>query len=907
MSATSDNENWQSEFLGASGLTFDRSVPLTLRPWMQNHKFVLVKSIPQLKGVIDQAIEAGEVALDLETMGFDNRVYFNEKGQPFSYKRIVGYCLCFDGVTGYYVPVHHEPKDSGNLDYHGAGAEISRLCRAAQPIKNASSHAWGKVDAPGRVKVLFWNAKFDQEWLYPVTGIRFWHPSSFEDGLLLAFAGDSDAENGLKSRAMELTTVAPLLEANQLQTQWIDDVTCIVRPKASVATSPSKGPVPYEMIEITELFKSGKRRDVDFRKLHPEEGLIYGCSDAIATFKLTKKGSHLWKIWEKRKSPIHTMSTYDLEKTTVLALREMERNRFKIDLSMVAKLTKDALKERDEILESINKVAKEMGRENFDVRSSDQVGKFLFDEDGLNLSPKPEKNEKSGQWQTSEEALNAVSDENPHPILKEILKFRQIDKVIGTYLSNLNVAVGTCPDGTLRSNFNQTGAATGRFTAPSGSPDDGAGVPTHGIPSSSDDRKPKVATSLRYCFVCEDDEAVVKIDYAGQELRAATNVSGEPVWIHEFDKGSGDLHTITAQAFFNKQEVTPTERKQGKICNFGLIYGGGPAVIQRATECSREEAVRRKKAFDAKVPTFARWVKSQHAKVKKDLGIRNAFGRWCSIPDAAVQEGDPVPGSKKGDVFTAERAQAVRAASERKSSNYPIQSCGADLMKLSMITLLRRFYQNGWLDTVKMRLTVHDEIVFTVKKRLLMEAIPAIQKIMEGVSAFAKNEDSSPWLIPMKVEVLVDKTWAAKHEWELMVRGKPYSPGDKVSNGMYVVDTPEGKRAYARIPEFLEGYVKPNHGQPIPEDQGATAQVAPAPPEESPSDQPPIPVVEFEVSSLTRSTAQKIAGLTVLAADPNGKRLRLTFQGTGKVLVSEEDRILVDPLAFRSLMLREGV
>lgn len=758
--------NEHLEFMEALGLKPDKDAEHELYPWMQAHRFVVIKSLSTLREVIDKAIASGMVALDLETEGFDNRVYYDNDGLATSYKKIVGYCLCYDGVTGYYVPVGHK-DESVNLDYLQAGKEISRLCHAAQVEPKKSEWLLDTEVMPPPVKILFWNAKFDQEWLYHVTQIRYWHPKSFEDGNLLAFCVNTDWHTGLKDRSEEMLTVkVPDYKPHELQQYHDGGVTTVGPKKAFKDEKRSKVVVPYRMVKITSLFQKGRK--VAFHTLHPDEAVIYAASDAITTYRHFQTGV-LMTAWDKLRStnPAH-MDTYTEEKIVTQALREMERNRFKIDIRRVDALLLEAEKEKEELNASIQAKAKEIGISHLDINSPQQVGNFLFSEDGLNLEPKPEQGPNG--WKTGTEVLTKLAEDNPNPVLREILKYRQVDKVIGTYLKNLKQAVETCPERSLRSNFNQTGTATGRFTAPSGDPEDGCGVPTHGIPSSSDDRKPKVATALRYCFICEPDEYVVKIDYAGQELRAVTNITHEPVWVKEFLHGKGDLHTITAQAFFGKEEVTPTERKAGKISNFGLIYGGGPNVIERATGCSREEALRRKKAFDAKVPVFAEWVKGQHKKVKKDLGIRNAFGRWIAIPDAGSTD------------------NSIQAACERKATNFPIQSAGADIMKLSMIYLQKMFEIRGWRELIKMRLTVHDEIVFTVKRDKVNLILPEVKRVMESVATKHARNGIERWQIPMEVEVLIDTSWAAKNDWFAIYHGEPYKESHPLKPHEYVFD-----------------------------------------------------------------------------------------------------------------------
>lgn len=921
-----------SDFLESMGMDIDREFRTvkydTLYPWMTAHRFVVVRSVQQIREIVDAAIASGSVALDLETEGFDNRVYIKD-GKPYNYKKIVGYCICYDGITGYYIPVAHKAQNAGNLPYEEAGVEIRRLCEASQPTQE------GNTVKHGPVKVYFWNAKFDTEWLYHITGLDFWHSASFEDGNLLAFCVNTSWELGLKAQAFNLLSVpVPDYQPGDLKKIFGEDLVFTVVPKKETGNKPPTVNAPYKMIEMSDLFPRGK--PVDFAALHPEEAVIYACSDAICTYKILHE-RHLHKMWDKVKLNKEDrnkvgVDTYTLEKQVSQVLRNMERNRFKIDKNRIGEILKQAEEESADLERKILESARKVGFPSLDINSTQQVGSFLFDPEYLDIHPKPEKTEKSGVWKTGTDELETVynESENPNEVLKDILKYRQISKITGTYLENLKAAVDTCPEGTLRSNFNQTGATTGRFTAPAGDPSDGCGVPIHGIPSSEDDRKPEVARALRKCFVCEPDEVVVKIDFAGQELRAVTNISGEPLWEKEFLYGTGDLHTLTAQAFFNKETVSPTERKQAKIANFALVYGGGPASIQAATGCSKEVAVERKKAFDNKVPVFATWIKKQHTRVKKDLGVRNSFGRWLAIPDANITANDvtlkdkEIEGKTLAEVSAMKEAIArkIRSACERYSVNYPIQSAGADIMKIAMVSLMAEFRKRNWESLVKMRLTVHDEIVFTVKKSILSEAIPVIRSLMEGASRCAWDWDRSRrWRIPMLVEILVDVSWAAKYEWDSMVHGSPIKPGKEPKDtqivipkkiykknpaGAYLTDASgnfiqeEVPYVYRIIPPFLEGFVHREDTEPPPPPDAKKERLYDPITLPETSD---YPVLEITIHSLTPKSA-KIFRSVVEKHPPDSKADTVCLSvshvyGNKKVfLIPPSEGILVNKPSF---------
>jgi DNA polymerase I-like protein with 3'-5' exonuclease and polymerase domains len=880
----------------------ERTVPNITKPWMKHHTFVQVKTIEEVRAIVDAALEHGKCSLDIEAEGLDNRMTFDALGNPRTVHQIVGYCISIDGHTGYYIPVRHYPDDGGpDLNVkplNEVDAEIRRLCRASQPVPTEEGLAKDPLSfrkenfakAP-QVIIYFWNAKFDQEILFPITGLDWWHPDSFEDGMLAAFCHYSaDKAFSLKLKAA----------------QWLRD------PDGN----------SYVMIELKELFVHGSKK-IQFNKLAPDEpGVVkYGCSDAICTYLLCERPRETEK---DRPDYVHLAKTkyeftYRLEKQVSQVVRVMERYRCMVNRAKAKELLDMQQTELTAILEKIQSFAAEKGWRGLDPSSTAQLSEFLFGngEGCLNISPKPIKNEASGQYKTDAETLETMVEDNPHapPILKWIVEYRQVEKLVGTYLEQLH----NNPDenNELRFNFKQTGAGTGRFSAPAGQPDQGfSGVPIHGIPNESDMRK---------LFEARPGFTMVKCDYAGQELRIATNVSGEPVWLKEFLEGEGDLHTITARAFFNKKDVSKDERKMAKIANFALLYGGGPQAIIRATGCDKLEASRRKQAFDKAVPTFAKWIKAQQQRVKKEEGVWTPFRRWLAIPDANNPD------------------RAVQAACERYAVNYPIQGSGADIMKISMVLLHKEFHKRGWLrqgpgyegdNSVRMLLTVHDEIVFEVRNDRVTEVVPIIVSIMESPAHMTNPK----WQVPLITEPLVGPNWGTGYKCERVKPGYKPKEGEYIVNGFVYgtirtvdlgKDKPgdgevehavfaEKKKVDIRIlnAPWLAGVQKTDDvaGPAAPASTAvststapAEAKAAPPSPPKTPTPPPPVTVklakpagrvVVMKINRLTDQTVRQVRQACVDALDKeNGKILKLTDE-VGVVLVDPEMGIRVDPTAL---------
>ena len=849
---------------------------------MKHHTFTLVKTLAEVNQIVDAAIEAKHCSLDLECEGLDNRIFYDEAGKPYTKHAVVGYCISVgDAKTGYYIPVRHTTLE-GDLNVKPLAdveAAITRLCQASQPLlKPDSKDPLGGRDivTPPRVVIDFWHASFDQEFLYPITGIDFWHPDSFEDGNLACFTlFSADRNLGLKAKSAEK----------------------LKDPEGH----------SYEMIELKELFPV-RGRAIEFHTLSPDEpGVIkYACSDAICTRMLGAHKDIIPVVKEKYGF------TYRLEKQVAQVKRVMERNRVRLDRTRINELKDAHAKRRDEIKEKIVTLASSKGFSDFEPGSPKQLGDFLFTERGLDISPKPEKTA-NGQfktdWTTLEELTKELG-ENAPPVFKQIIEYREEDKLLGTYLENMSANLDVNDE--MRFQFKQTGAATGRFSAPSGDPEHGySGLPIHGIPATSD---------LRTCFIARPGYTMLKCDYAGQELRIVTNLSNEPVWVKEFLEGDGDLHTITAMAFFNrsnKADVTKDERKGGKIANFALVYGGGPAAIMRATGCDKVEGARRKQAFDKAVPTFAKWVKGQHGKVKKDLGVWTALCRWIAIPDANHVE------------------EKIKAACERHATNYPIQGTGADIMKIAMVLCHKAFHTKGWLrvggdDSIRMLLTVHDEIVFEVRHDRVIEAIPLIVNEMEAPTKMARPPYSPIWQVPLITEPLVGPTWGTGYPCERYKDGHKMKEGEVVANGFVygvirVVDmnkdgTPkdnpvagevihksdaEKKKVSIRFadPQWLVGADKVVVSEPTPPPKGNGGNGSPPlPPGGGAPPAPSAPPTVHEVAAKKTNGIIKTATihLTIL----NKKSVRQVRGALGEFLDGEHGEIIqvIDPMTNKIIV-----
>jgi hypothetical protein len=316
------------------------------------------------------------------------------------------------------------------------------------------------------------------------------------------------------------------------------------------------------------------------------------------------------------------------------------------------------------------------------------------------------------------------------------------------------------------------------------------------------------------------------------------------------------------------------------------------------------EARRRKQAFDKSVPVFAAWVKRQHEIVKKDLGVWTSFGRWLAVPDANHKD------------------QAIQAACERHSVNYPIQGGSADILKIVLVLLHKEFHKRGWLknggdDSVRMLLTVHDEIVFEIRHDRVTEAIPVIIRIMESPAQRAKP----PWKVPMIVEPLIGVNWGSGYPCERVKEGHTPSKDEVVVNGFAYsvvrkakkdtdkagdgeVSEGEGKKRKIRI--LNPPWLKDVANQPPPASDQVPKVVEPKAAPPTPPSEPkgaPTPVakksgiVTVKIRTLNHNTVRGVLGACARCADPDGRVLRLT-DIAGKVLIEPTMGIRIDPELF---------
>lgn len=399
-------------------------------------------------------------------------------------------------------------------------------------------------------------------------------------------------------------------------------------------------------------------------------------------------------------------------------LKRMKEVGIGVDREALQKLLSRYNSELGKITAEIYKLA---GQE-FNLNSPKQLGEILYEKLGLGTKIKKTK---GGKLSTRAEMLETIIDE--HEIVPLILKYREKEKMVNTYLEPL--LVHSQFDNRIHSTFIQTGAATGRFASKN------PGM--QNIPVRGDE-----GVELRSCFVAGQGKRLLSADYSQIELRIAAMLSGDEYLVKIFNEGGTDVHTAVASRMFQvePQKVTKDMRRAAKAMNFGILYGMGVNSIKEDLGVERKEA---QAFYDSYTRTMAGLMKYLHDTVKKakDIGYTETlYGRRRNIKELF----SPIP--------------YIRAQGERIAFNAPIQGSNADIIKLAMIDIDSEIEKRGWRGKVEMLLQIHDELLFEVDNSLADEASHMIEQVMESV--LSKHPAKIVYTpVPIVAEPEVGKNW----------------------------------------------------------------------------------------------------------------------------------------------------
>lgn len=422
----------------------------------------------------------------------------------------------------------------------------------------------------------------------------------------------------------------------------------------------------YQTIHIDQLIGPRGKGQRSMRDLQPQEVYEYAAEDADVTLRLKNV------LEQKLKEVDGERLFYDIEMPLVPVLAEMELTGVCLDTAALAETGKNFNRR---LAEYEQKIYAEAG-ETFNISSPKQVGDILFGK--MKIVDKPKKT-KTGQYVTSEEVLTQLRSRAP--IVDDILNYRGLKKLLGTYVEALPRLINP-RTGHIHTCFNQAITATGRLS--SSDPN------LQNIPIRDDDGK-----EIRKSFVPEPGCLFFSADYSQIELRIMAHLSQDEHMLDAFCSGI-DIHAATAAKIWHVpvEEVTPEQRKKAKQANFGIIYGISTYGLAQRMNISNSEARQLIDDYFATFPRVKAYMDEAIATCREKGYAETIYHRRRYLPDIAS------------------RNATVRGFAERNAINAPIQGSEADIIKVAMIHIFKRFATEGLRS--RMILQVHDELNFSV-------------------------------------------------------------------------------------------------------------------------------------------------------------------------------------------------
>lgn len=405
-----------------------------------------------------------------------------------------------------------------------------------------------------------------------------------------------------------------------------------------------------------------------------------------------------------------------IEKPLMKVIDEMQKNGISLDVEYLKVLS---VKLHTELTQLEKNIYSQAGVE-FNINSPKQLGDVLFDT--LGLKPKNAKKTAGGQRSTKESELEKLSDE--HPIIKELLRYRELQKLVSTYIDNLPTMIGE--DGKIHTTFLQTGTTTGRMA--SRDPN------IQNIPARSEEGR-----AIRKAFVASSGYELVAIDYSQIELRIAAILSQDQSMIDIFKRGE-DVHKGVASRVFGvpEDEVTDNMRRQAKVINFGILYGMGVNALKQnlGEETSRQDAQAFLNAYFNTFTRLAEYLEDTKTNARQTGYTETMFGRRRHFPGISSS----VP--------------FIRAQAERMAINAPIQGTQADIIRIAMVDIYNYIKKQAFGEDVKMLLQIHDELIFEIKTEKVASVVPTLLHIMTDVLRAKET-----FGVPILAEVKAGRSW----------------------------------------------------------------------------------------------------------------------------------------------------
>ena len=462
----------------------------------------------------------------------------------------------------------------------------------------------------------------------------------------------------------------------------------------------------YQTIHIEELLGPKGKKQKNMRDLSPTDIYEYAAEDADITLRLKN-------VLEPRLKELGVEELFwNIEMPLVRVLADMELNGVCLDteaLQDTSKIFTERMKQYEQ------EIYKEAGEE-FNISSPKQVGDILFGK--LQIMDKPKKT-KTGQYVTSEEVLQSL--ESKSPIVRNILNYRGMKKLLSTYIDALPKLINP-RTGHIHTSFNQALTATGRLS--SSDPN------LQNIPVRTDDGK-----EIRKCFIPEDGCLFFSADYSQIELRIMAHLSEDENMMEAFREGH-DIHRATAAKIWHVDidKVTDAQRKKAKQANFGIIYGITTYGLAQRMDIPNSEAKELIEGYFRTFPKVQAYMEHAKEEARAKGYAETLFHRRRYLADINS------------------RNATVRGFAERNAINAPIQGTEADIIKVAMVRIWERFKKEGIRS--KMILQVHDELNFSV--------FPEEREQVERI-VIEEMQNAYPLNVPLTADAGWGKNWLEAH------------------------------------------------------------------------------------------------------------------------------------------------
>lgn len=629
-------------------------IPVTLTSLSGlEHTYSLITTEEELARLASRLRTAKSFAIDTETTGTN----------PLT-ARLLGISLCISPGEAWYIPVDAGTDQQREVrgDLFGVSTGTRTTMHIGIPLPVVQQHLSSPVADTG-IRKVGQNIKYDMLVL-GMHGIEM--RGEFFDTMIAHYVLRPDARHNLDSIAAEL--------------------------------------LKYRMISYDDLTGTGKDRksleDVDLERVKE-----YSCEDSDMTLRIAELLAP--DLAEQKLDRLCS----DIEFPLIAVLAGMERTGVAIDTAFLGDLSK----ELERILDRLTADIYGHAGSEFNINSTQQLGKILFEGIGL----PPVRKTKTG-YSTDVAVLESLR--HAHPIIEHLLEYRQLQKLKSTYVDALPALIHPVT-GRLHTSFNQTVAATGRLS--SSDPN------LQNIPIRTE-----IGRSIRKAFIPgRPGTSILSADYSQIELRIMAHVSGDEGLAEAFRNGE-DIHATTASKVFGVPlaEVTKDMRRKAKEVNFGIMYGIGPFGLASRLDIPQSEAKRIIETYFQRFPKVHSYIRETIERARNTGYVTTPLGRRRFIPDISSKNA------------------AIRGNAERQAINMPIQGAAADMIKLAMVAIHSMLLENGF--QTKMLLQVHDELVFEVPDRERKKVVPLIVACMQ--KAYPLN-------VPLGVDTGIGTSWLEAH------------------------------------------------------------------------------------------------------------------------------------------------